>query len=748
MKKKILEDKYVRFAVSAMDGSIMELTDVQHEIQYIQKGMTVDAFRVETEDGVIRDFREFSCEKKGHRLILHWMIDQTLDLHADISLHDGELSFWANIHNRGKTIVKSAEWPILGNVGSLGDESTLIHPFATGILIRNPLSLFTEEQPGIRHAPYPESFSGASMQFFAYYGNQSGMILMAKDADGHQKWLNFYKNGNTLEATHRFGYEHLNPGNECRMDYIVSVQMFEGDWYDAADLYKAWAVRQPFTPKKTVCRHHPEWLYREVGLATFGINSRHDRTLWLKKYHDDLGLSIFHILGPDWPAEGQDFKGNKPGGLRDWFPTAFNPDNLRVIRENGDYWAPFEFDFLVATDKSNAQTIQKNLQVFPTEALSIDDYSFTMLCPATAYTQAFHRDRDVRVWQSAQPDAFYYDISANNLIKTCVSDRHDHDVGGGKELSDAYNNIYEDTKNALASTADTYVPLGAEMINEYHLNQLDYYQARAWAQPASTLEFWPFREWLKSGRAEIIPLFSYVYHEYGAVRLDGWGKLVDQLSDIFYLTVAKTYLWGGLYEINHEYSPMETIDDTENGSEEHYASFDKRNYAYNKNRMAYIKQFAMLRSGVGNAYLSYGEMIKPPVVRSPRIRLNWFHYNHTQEVNTYNDRGCIESDAVICAAYRSVDDDTIAVFLSNVDDEIHTIPVSFDANEYAFYESRKIILYENFSKPHPYPTALFGYVHPKKITILNVTIDAKRVVMLRIVPMEQDDEMSKHMSSS
>src|SRR5699024_5484513 len=99
-----------------------------------------------------------------------------------------------------------------------------------------------------------------------------------------------------------------------------------------------------------------------------------------------------------------------------------------------------------------------------------------------------------------------------------------------------------------------------EQMCETFLDRLDFYQARAWGQPCATLETWPIRQAMRTGQARMIPLFDYVYHEWGVVRMDGWGKLVEETGQLFYDTVAKTYLWGGLYEINHEYSPMEELD--------------------------------------------------------------------------------------------------------------------------------------------------------------------------------------------
>ena len=158
------------------------------------------------------------------------------------------------------------------------------------------------------------------------------------------------------------------------------------------------------------------------------------------------------------------------------------------------------------------------------------------------------------------------------------------------------------------------------MMNEVFLPYLDFYQARAWGQPCSTLETWPFREQMRSGQVRMIPLFDYVYHEYGAVRMDGWGKLVEEIGSLFYYTVAKVYLWGGLYEINHEYSPMEELDGRETDGQEHYFHFDPQHCAYVPQRAAYVGQFARLRMKEGNPYLAYGQMADLPGDDDPRNR--------------------------------------------------------------------------------------------------------------------------------
>src|SRR5690606_4216819 len=112
----------------------------------------------------------------------------------------------------------------------------------------------------------------------------------------------------------------------------------------------SWAVKQKWCEKGLLVdleeKEKPTWLLEEVGVATFGINAGYDRTKWLKKYHEYIETPMFHILGPDWAKETQGFGNGVPGGFDDWFPTRFNKENLNTIRELGDTFAPFEFDYL------------------------------------------------------------------------------------------------------------------------------------------------------------------------------------------------------------------------------------------------------------------------------------------------------------------------------------------------------------------------------------------------------------------
>lgn len=134
--------------------------------------------------------------------------------------------------------------------------------------------------------------------------------------------------------------------------------------------------------------------------------------------------------------------------------------------------------------------------------------------------------------------------------------------------------------------------------------------------------------------------------------MDGWGKLVEETGDYFYHIVSQVYLWGGLYEINHEYSPMEELDGQENSPDEHYFRFDPQHNAYSADRAAYVKTFVVVaRTGLANPYWVYGVMTVEPEIEISQVFSHWYHYNHGQGDSSYKASGNIKVPAVHTSTY-------------------------------------------------------------------------------------------------
>lgn len=745
----LLQNDRVLAEIAETTGKLIRLKDRRTGMDFIN-ALPASACRATVSYYVMRDGNEVLIEHRpmeggkaevtatDQGAAICWHMDQGVTVHAEVSLLKDGLGFssWAECGE--KTQIQLVEYPVIGGMGDWNGNAEMIHSFATGLRVKNPLKNFNSGE-GVRYAPYPECFSGASMQFFAYLSQDAGGLLFtAEDGESHQKWLNLYRNGDGMEGTMMYGYEDMGFGKKVSAPYAFTVRFLEGrGWWEAAARYKAWATQQSWCAMGTLRqRPHCEWLLKDVGLSTFGIDASQDRTNYIRHYHEDVNTRVFHILGPDWAHTTQSFgKGNPGYSLDGWVPTAFHQGNLQAIREVGDYFAPFEFDMHGHARPEEGEDVQQaaeaNRHVFPKppHTYSCDAYKFFMMCPCQEHTHDLHVERDRQIVAESGANAMYYDISANNLLHICLNEKHNHPKGGGNVLTQSYRRIYQDTKEACAKARkEDYFPVGTEMINEVFLPVLDFYQARAGAQPCSALELWPYKKLINQGEAELIPLFAYVYHEYGAVRMDGWGKMVEEVGDLFYDSAAKIYLWGGLYEINHEYSPGEAFDGVETLVEDHYwAGFGRFGYEYSYGRARYLRQLAALRTGEGNRYLAYGQMMPPPQMEIAERTKHYYHYNHgVKEIFS----GDILLPAVRTAAWKSQeeDGDDYALFLVNTELDAQRVVLRLRQADYP--DAKQVVLLTGFGGE--VKEEVMGELPADGVMTLELTLPSRSPVMLEL----------------
>ena len=322
----ILQNNDMEIGFSECNGSLNLLKDRKRDITYIH-AEDCDPFRITTEDGMIRTGTfTYALEEGKNACRFHWSLGEGASFHARAELHPqaGEVAFTSGLDVEAPITVMDIEYPIIGHIDNIGDADKLAHPYATGVLVDRPMETFAADGEGFRFMPYPESFSGATMQFFSYYAEgKGGLYFAAYDASFHLKWLNFYKNYGKLEASLIYGCEDIGAGKGCKADWPFVIRTIDGaGWYEACDLYKAWAVNQQWCAEGPLCERDSsqmaKWLYEDIGLATFGIDASYDRTKWIREYGKTTGSRIFHILGPDWAATAQDYYNHIPAGIDEW----------------------------------------------------------------------------------------------------------------------------------------------------------------------------------------------------------------------------------------------------------------------------------------------------------------------------------------------------------------------------------------------------------------------------------------------
>lgn len=171
--------------------------------------------------------------------------------------------------------------PLLTGVLRVGDpapgEALALPVQSEGWLFRDPfpvvdrLPLMSGMGPdtpqvgvGQWHGRYP---GGIPVQLMLYLTERSSLYVATHDPDQHVK--HFAVGPSTAEGSHpALSASHLPgeaSGEAYATPYDTVVGVFQGDWYDGADIYKAWARQQWWCAHKLGERDIPDWLRRAAA---------------------------------------------------------------------------------------------------------------------------------------------------------------------------------------------------------------------------------------------------------------------------------------------------------------------------------------------------------------------------------------------------------------------------------------------------------------------------------------------------
>jgi len=686
----------LRLALDETTGAITGLTHLAAGLELVSGAPSPVALRLELTDLGWVDVRgPLRVIPLGDGLRLHWEPIRNIAVSAEILVRGDDLLFRVAAQNTGTATIERIRYPIVAGIGRLGGkgQDELTHSHASGFLFHDPVDLFEpdpENRRRLEQNPYPEGFAGSTMQFLAYQARTvGGFLLGTEDAGRALKWFDIAGDGAHLTMSIAHKVPALVAGASFTPAYPVVVAALDGGrWTDAADRYRAWAIHQPWAQVGP----RASWLREEVGICTFGISARHDRSAWLRAIGAAAGVPVFHVLGPDWAARGHDYKGNIPPGRQDWFPAVFHPANLAAIADHAGRWAPFEFDLLSGHDETSDEPVLESRmrhhagQSDPTDPGIM---RFPFMCPGTAYWRDWHAERDARLAAEYGAHAIYYDIALHNMLLQCLAEGHDHLPGSGEPLAALFERMYRDTSLTMSEAAGRYVPMGAEVMTETSIALFDFSQHRADGGPYASFEPVPFRDWILDGRAARIPLLTYVFGERAPLRMDGWAKLSREAGDLWYWVAATVLLEGGLLEVNGEFSPLEDVGGWTEDVTESYARIVPRGFGLDPDKLAFLGQVARTRVGPANPWLAHGRMLPPPRVEASTIEPAWYAYNAGQDHSMYDTRGTMRVPSVLARAWRLDGHD--AWLVANVSDQpqvarVDGIEVRLPAREIRFLE--------------------------------------------------------------
>lgn len=646
-----LENENIRLILDSKSGGIKQIANKQANV-YLVDGQVSTPFTLCHVNGSTESAHYSNCtvtlndsSADSKSIAITWQVTDVIRIYATITLDkgDNQLQFQVSVDNDTAHPIWYVQYPVVEGIGTLYEKERdyLAHPIATGFLFNNPLDHFNDGSfDGITRGEglYPSGWE-SPMQFFAYYSQGIGGFLFRTDDGGNGiKSFSFMGKDNALKAG-IYHYADDLADKQLQFDYTTYIgNLNQGNWYEAADLYREWASEQSWTSKGTLA----------------------ERTDINKTFYEDTVLCNFNFpYDTIYGTENQTALYNKIKAAADGtlLNIFFNADNfLTLSQKNKDLQLKFEFpSFHSVTSAeqtpSEWDTAIKN-RLGNLYYYNVEDAIQFYECPSCdAYMEAFWEREDYLLVYN-KVSGFYHDVGVAAVHpRQCFNTEHPH--GTRVNILREFLDQMEETR--LLGSQTTQGIYGQELVFEQMLPYADFYQARANAAQVGFMEIDRFRELVINGSCVNINMFDYVYGSYGAVRVDGFLNADELIGESYYHIAAKTVLTGGIPEFNYEF--------VSNGN---YLTVEE----HTEEMLAYIGYLGNIRQGYGKDYLVYGQMVKPPVASDETIEYDYIQQRVAGGVagpglvtGGNADGGPITWSKVITSAYRW--EDTVGIFVCN-----------------------------------------------------------------------------------
>lgn len=509
-----------------------------------------------------------------------------------------------------------------------------------------------------------------SVQMVLYYNDFAGVYLATHDVGQNIKGFSMGPRGDDVRYPVIFvsHFAGESPGAEAAWDYDTVLGVFHGDWYDGADLYKAWARQQWWCEKRLSERDLPQWA-RE-GFGVFQMSNYHIPVLKLNHSLGEIadtvngvaaeaGVPIVSLIfnyenGGGWsgpkgllpPREGEcAFRGAMqelrdagnhgfvyiPGGT--WYVA------LRKYQPPFDSWPEFERD-----GRPNAE---KNVQGEVRISGWYEGWEVARLCPATEFLKRLTIDMTVGCLELGCDVVQIDNFPCGGVAEPCYDLTHDHPPGHGAWRAQAWADLLAETRrHARAANPDCL--LTTEGIAEGFIPWVDLYDMRA-----GNMEY--FGHWvpgLPMG-GQTIPLFGYLYSGYIGAYLAAMPEGNRPEVRYWTLCLGRALAQGVVPSTGKYFPEPRELNPTTLGF--------------------YVTVLRAARDCW--KYLMFGEMVRPPPIEVPTVEASYFRFVLDGQRHEMDGRQRhVTTDAAVQHSAWRAEDGSLAWVFANVTQE----PVAFD----------------------------------------------------------------------
>ena len=531
--------------------------------------------------------------------------------------------------------LRDVVFPIVDGIRPLAKDAAddrLLHAFRTG---------YTEPTPLTTGKPVNSRYCiSYYMQFTALLGGGRGLYI--GDHDPTAAWKDMSWTPNVDAQTLRYAISHpvLNWGGDEPVRQYKSpgdcvIGPFGGDWYDAARLYRAWALTAPWCAKGPMVQRddYPKWL---LNINYWAIGHLGDypgqRREFIKRDLVDLPITVTH----DYGYYGQPYQHDVNP---EYFPPRPGSANYkRVIRELGDrgvrvipyvlgwMWNAASEDYRRRGGKEKGAMLGEDRESVLWAELSPAEENIAM-CPASQIWRDKLTEVSIEFVERYRTGGVYFDYFSDHM-NDCHNPNHGHALGGGDYWSRGVHDLYEQVRDTVHKI-NPEAMLCSENPAEFCIDVLDADYTPTYASNA--------------------PVWQVVYHDYTQLI---YGLHWMETSP---LRIGRQWLLGQINGLSGGYG---------------YPSEASRPEA-----IQWVVDLLRCHHEFARPYLGYGEMLRPPTVTGDLPQL----------MNKGGDFP-FTVPAVEGSAWRAFDG-SVGIFFFNYEDQSHQFTWEKDVAEIAGFDA-------------------------------------------------------------
>ena len=639
---------------------------------------------------------------------------------------DDPLSSWnLSIANRENVTIDQVDCPDLHGLAQISSDATqdyLALPQLTGMLLRDPVHNF----PLARGLGYQQYYPSArsTMQFMAYYGTQRrvGLYVAAYDPEANSKYLNVARLNNdwmSLSITHVLPFVN---GRDYAPGYPFTVGVFTGDWYDAARIYRKWAVGQSWAQGNTLNERSwtPDW-FKRLSLHQWIFTQPSTNPSLVVDVAKDSAAQVGAPAAMDWI-------GWERNGWYIDYPDVFPPkvgwsafdDAVSATHAGGNRIMVIPDTTSYSTRlrgwpdaQPNATTTNNVLAGTPPFAYSENGLTttFPAMCPATTYWRTVLTDL-LQTLVSHGADIIQLDGFPSFGPQPCTASDHSHEPGGGHWWVSAYADIFRQVK-AAAKAAGRSIVFSAEGMAEPYVSMLDGFWdpfTTGWS-PASLNNAYARIE-----DVQTIPLWHAVYHDYAVLQSGIAFVTRDAPSgSVGYGAFRDYYLHGlGLALVLGEI-PTTWYND---------AKLSQTSRSDERQMVEDLRRIVQARADYAPQFLVFGQMLKPLDLSVPTL-----HVAGAKGIPyTLADYPPFDTASIMNGVWRAPNGD-VGIVLTNIspDPVSFDVPITSDTTELAAGQVGPMSLVRNGAVESSFAAGAFPFrarmtLNPFDVALLSIRV--------------------------